>query len=285
MGAIWAALAVALALVAFFLSPDQTVVLPLVAAIMGGIAALPAWLAFSYLTDAYGGQVAWLAAPLKEHSVHSRSGYTYYLDIGPLKRRVSYRTFVSVPTGTHLRCYHAPGTGRVLSLELASEPAPSGGLFAIPHPDAWNRLRTLQAIALVGILVALVGVREWVGAHPTEAKQFAGVATYYVSHGSKGSVSYYLSVTGSSDYLFRESPFELQPPIDSPDAEEVPSATRGYRLGGGAMPFTTQSVSASRSARTWSNSGAGSAASSHVPTFPGASVKAPSPPPCVVPAK
>lgn len=217
-GGLWAILAVALALIAFALSPDQTVVLPLVAAIAGGIAALPTWLAFSYLTDAYGGRVAWLAATLKEHSVHSKGGYTYYLDVGSLKRRVSYSTFVSVPTGTQVRCYHAPGSGRILSLEFAAEPEPSGGQFAIPHPDAWNRLRTLEAIALVGILFGVVGVRELVGAHPTEPMQYSGVANYYVSHGSKGSVHYHLSVPGSSDYEFREPPFYLQPPIESPDA-------------------------------------------------------------------
>ena len=99
------------------------------------------WIGFATMVDATAGAVAYVTAPLKTREFRGRS-VNYFVDVGPITKRLKRNAFASIRSGDTYHLYYAPGCRTLLSLEpaAASEPLPAHA-FGSDSAHTWERLR------------------------------------------------------------------------------------------------------------------------------------------------
>ena len=161
--------------------------------------------------------------------------------------------------------------------------APPGTMDTIGRRNAVGR----AAVATPGTLMAWCTLLSRHG-----RLALADVVEPAIRHASRGFIaSQYLSECtheAAADLALDPEIARVFLPGGQPIAAEVastsvPSPTRGYALGGGNVPETTQSTSATYNARSVSFSGLGLLAKTPDVVDRAPSVKPPGPPPCDVP--
>lgn len=175
--------AIAIVFLAFSLVTLDTILISLLMLIGVAFGLWLTWIGFAFLVDALDRNVAFVTGRLVANAVVAKTT-TYYADIGPVHKRISRRTYDSLPS---LMChlYYAPGSRSLLSIEPADEAQPKPAHpFGADSAHVWDRLRLSWIVVTVGVLGLLIAVYGLAVAHPAHAVPVEGTVLDYVeSHG------------------------------------------------------------------------------------------------------
>jgi hypothetical protein len=168
--------------------------------VIAGFGLYVTWRGFAFLTDTIVARVAYVTGPIRTKVVRGKNSVSYFAEIGPVSKRVSYQAYSSLPAGTSVHLYYAPACRSLLSVEPANidQPRPDHP-FGPDSAHAWNRLRWSWVVITVGAVGLLVGVHAATLAQPVHAVSIeTTVADYIETHGK--STTRHLYIANDPDY-------------------------------------------------------------------------------------
>ena len=190
--------ALVIAIAAFTDSAFGTVIALLVA----GFGLWLTWQGFAFIVDGVDRHVAFVTGPLDVEVVRGKTT-SYYACVGPVRKSISRRTSEQLPDGLVCHLYYAPACRSLLSIEPATEGEPKPQHpFGPDSAHAWDRIRGAWVAVAIGVLGLALAAHSLAAAHTAQPHRIGGtVATYYVTHGSKGGVYRHLELNGdATDY-------------------------------------------------------------------------------------
>ena len=145
------------------------------------------WRGFSFLGDSFTRNVAYVTGRIIPESQTYRGSTTYYVVVGPVKTRISRRTYRTLPAGLNCHAYYASGSRHLLSLEpaTAEEPHPSLS-FGGDAAHTWDRLRWRMIIVAVAAFGVAAGVHAIAISHPAQPVLVSGHISSYQETTGKG---------------------------------------------------------------------------------------------------
>jgi len=161
------------------------------------------WRGFSFLGDSITRNVAYVTGRIIPESFTSRGSTTYYMVVGPVKTRISRRTYRILPAGLNCHAYYASGSRHLLSLEPATAEEPHPALsFGGDAVHTWDRLRWRMIIAAVAAFGLLAGVHAIAISHPAQPILISGrISSYEETHGKGAYRHLFLDSTPQEFYL------------------------------------------------------------------------------------
>ncbi len=171
------------------------------------------WRGFSFLGDSITRNVAYVTGRIIPESFTSRGSTTYYVVVGPVKTRISPRTYRTLPAGLNCHAYYASGSRHLLSLEpaIAEEPHPSLS-FGGDAVHTWDRLRWRMIVVAVAAFGVAAGVHAIAISHPAQPVLVSGHISSYEETTGKGAYRHlYVDSTPQEFYLDNRNSYS--PPI------------------------------------------------------------------------
>jgi len=167
------------------------------------------WRGFSFIGDSITRNVAYVTGPIIPETFTSR-GYTYYyVVVGPVKTRISRRTYRTLPAGLNCHAYYGSGSRHLLSLEPATAEEPHPSLrFGADAAHTWDRLRWRMIVVAAAAFGLAAGVHAIVIAHPAQPILVSGRIRSYEETTGKGAYRHlYLDTTSQEFFLDTRSSY------------------------------------------------------------------------------
>jgi hypothetical protein len=175
-----------------------------------------AWRGFAFMADGATVDIAFVTGLLSREMVRGKTT-SYFAEIGPIRKRVSKKTFDALPIGSRLHLYYAPGCRSLLSAEpaAADEPRPAHP-FGADSSRAWDRLRVRWVVLTVAIVGLIAAGHIVVDAHPARPEPVSGIISdFYETHSKRGTTEH-LVIDGNYQRVYVPSHGDAYtPPIDS----------------------------------------------------------------------
>jgi hypothetical protein len=167
------------------------------------------WRGFSFLGDSITRNVAYVSGGITPESRTYRGSTTYYMVVGPVKTRISRRTYRTLPAGLNCHMYYASGSRHLLSLEPATAEEPHPSLrFGGDAAHTWDRLRWRMIIAAVAAFGLATGLHAIAIAHPAQPLLVTGRISSYEETTGRGAYRHlYLDTTSQEFYLDTRSAY------------------------------------------------------------------------------
>ena len=180
------------------------------------------WRGFSFLGDSITRNVAYVTGGIIPESRTYRGSTTYYMIVGPVKTRISRRTYRTLPAGLNCHAYYGSGSRHLLSLEPATAEEPDPSLsFGADAAHTWDRLRWRMIVAAAAAFGLAAGIHAIVIAHPAETFLVSGPISSYEETTGRGSYRHvFLEGNAQTYYLDKRSSYS--PPI--PDLSSYPGS-------------------------------------------------------------
>jgi len=171
------------------------------------------WRGFSFLGDSITRNVAYVTGRIIPDSRTYRGSTTYFMVVGPVRTRISRRSYRTLPAGLNCHAYYGSGSRHLLSLEPASAEEPHPSLrFGADAAHTWDRLRWRMIVAAAAAFGLAAGVHAIVIAHPAQPILVSGRISSYEETTGRGAYRHlYLDTTSQEFYLDRRSSYS--PPI------------------------------------------------------------------------
>src|SRR5260221_1413056 len=171
------------------------------------------WRGFSFLGDSITRNVAYVTGLIIPASRTYRGSTRYYMVVGPVKTRISRRTYRTLPAGLNCHAYYASGSRHLLSLEPATAEDPHPSLrFGGDAVHTWDRLRWRMIVAAVAAFGVAAGVHAVAISRPAQPVLVSGHISSYEETTGKGAYRHlYVDSTPQEFYLDNRNSYS--PPI------------------------------------------------------------------------